>query len=432
MRLARILLLALCGALALARPVSAALADVRTGGSEADAVFLGAKSALLQLRILIGTGGPQSAIGSGFVVSADGLVVTNYHVVSQYALEPGQFTIEYVRTDGSRGPLTLLAIDVVHDLAVLRMAGEGLPHFELRGTSLAKGERGYSLGNPHDLGPTIVEGTYNGLTEGSYYDQIHFTGAINAGMSGGPAVDRNGRVFGVNVAHHVSGELIGFLVPVKYVQRLLERTGTLPAPEAAEFRNEIRAQLMAHQAELASKLLGARLPVKPFGHYALPDSPGPYLRCWGRSLDEPDRLYDSNVQYCNGNMELFVSGSMRTGGISFWHMALSSEKLSSLQFRQLYEERFAATYGGHDATRKDYTRFRCRDDFVRAGRGVMRAVICARAYKRFAGLYDFRVRIASLEPGDQGLQSALMLDGFSFENGMALSRRYLESISWKN
>ena len=65
------------------------------------------------------TGSRRSA--PGFVVTADGLALTNYHVVSQYALEPSTYRLEYVAPDGSRGPLKLQAIDVVNDLAVVRL-----------------------------------------------------------------------------------------------------------------------------------------------------------------------------------------------------------------------------------------------------------------------------------------------------------------------
>ena len=68
---------------------------------------------------------------------------------------------------------------------------------------------------------TIVEGTYNGLVEHSYTDRIHFTGALNPGMSGGPAVTAGGAVVGVNVATRRGGQLISFLVPARFAEALL-------------------------------------------------------------------------------------------------------------------------------------------------------------------------------------------------------------------
>ena len=65
----------------------------------------------------------QSSIGSGFLVSADGLAVTNYHVVSQYALEPATYRLEYIAPDGKRGAVKLLAFDIANALFELIFYG---------------------------------------------------------------------------------------------------------------------------------------------------------------------------------------------------------------------------------------------------------------------------------------------------------------------
>ena len=69
---------------------------------------------------------------------------------------------------------------------------------------LPKGERLFAMGNPLDLGFTIVEGTYNGLVDYSYNERIHFSGALNPGMSGGPTVTADGRIAGINVAKQIA------------------------------------------------------------------------------------------------------------------------------------------------------------------------------------------------------------------------------------
>ena len=159
----------------------------------------------------------QSSIGSGLLVTAEGLALTNYHVVSQYALEPSTYRLEYAAPDGSRGPLKLQAIDVVNDLAVVQLDKPVASFFEFEPRALAgtlpKGERLFAMGNPLDLGFTIVEGTYNGLVDYSYNEQIHFSGALNPGMSGGPTVTVDGRVAGIDVAKQTRGELVSSSFP---------------------------------------------------------------------------------------------------------------------------------------------------------------------------------------------------------------------------
>src|SRR5258706_8592674 len=158
----------------------------------ANSVYAAARPRLLQIRTLLASTERQTSIGSGFLVSAEGYAITNYHVVAQFALEPQTYRLEYAAPGGERGTVNLIAFDVANDLALVRIERSGLPFFEFDKRALddriPNGERIYSLGNPLDIGFTIIEGTYNGRVARSYNQRIHFSGALNPGMSGGPAV----------------------------------------------------------------------------------------------------------------------------------------------------------------------------------------------------------------------------------------------------
>src|SRR5882672_3384630 len=80
-----------------------------------------ARDKLLQVRTLLRDQDSQASVGSGFIVSSEGHVITNYHVVSQVALQPQRYRLTYTRADGATGVLQLLAIDALHDLALVRM-----------------------------------------------------------------------------------------------------------------------------------------------------------------------------------------------------------------------------------------------------------------------------------------------------------------------
>lgn len=74
--------------------------------SVAEGIYAAAPPRLLQIRTLVADAGHQASIGSGFLVSADGLAITNYHVISQVVLEPKTYRLEYTAADGSRGELS--------------------------------------------------------------------------------------------------------------------------------------------------------------------------------------------------------------------------------------------------------------------------------------------------------------------------------------
>src|ERR1700681_3811328 len=179
--------------------------------SAAQAIYAAAPPRLLQIRTLVADAGRQPWIGSGFLVSPDGLAITNYHVVSQVALEPKTYRLEYAAADGSHGDVSLLGVDLPNDLAIIRLDKHDAPYFAFDEAAMAgglpQGERLYSMGNPLDLGFTISEGTYNGLVGHSYNERIHFTGALNPGMSGGPTVTADGLIVGINWATRRGGRI---------------------------------------------------------------------------------------------------------------------------------------------------------------------------------------------------------------------------------
>src|ERR687896_1011192 len=153
----------------------------------------------------------KASIGTGFYATGRGDIVTNYHVISKLIHAPERYKVEITNAKGQTGPVSVLGVDVVYDLAVLRGGPQHKGFLKLEPVRVHQGARLYSLGHPRDLGLTIVEGTYNGLLQHTLYPKVHFTGSLNPGMSGGPTLLQDGKVVGVNVA--TEGEQISYLVP---------------------------------------------------------------------------------------------------------------------------------------------------------------------------------------------------------------------------
>lgn len=413
-----------------AAPVSAA----------AEGIYAGTRPSLLQIRTLVEAAGRQSSIGSGFLVGADGLAVTNYHVVSQYALEPKTYRLEFARPDGTQGALTLLAIDVANDLAVVRLEGADLPHLQFDPGALSgelpRGERVYAMGNPLDIGFTIVEGTYNGLVERSYNERVHFTGAINPGMSGGPAVTAAGKVAGVNVAKRLDGELVSFLVPASKAAALVERARAGTPLDPAQTREEIDRQLLAWQEAFYRELDERGFRATTFGPYRAPESSAPWFNCWARTNAEqtprPRAQMDSSS--CNSQSSLFVAEDIESGRAELTHAYVRSSDLNAFQFAAFLSQYYASASMSRSWSRKRLTQPECHEEFVApadpAAAPVLRAVWCARAYRDFAGLYDVALTTVTQDRDREALVSRLAMQGVSYDNALALGRRFLGAVAW--
>lgn len=394
-----------------------------------------ARSQLLQVRTLLN--GSQASVGSGFVVTSDGLVITNYHVVSQHALEPERYRLQFSTPDGESGDLQLLDVDVRRDLALLRLSGK--PELVRRMTAsplpfrpadrpLGKGERIYSMGNPHDVAFAVVEGTYNGLVERSFDPLIYYSGAINPGMSGGPVLDEEGEVVGVNVSTMFFSQQMSFLVPGGHAFALLNRSRTA-APMKGPAWPRLKEQLMAYQDELTRNFTAQ--PWRSLDHprYRLPIPQEQYMRCWGSASEADTQGLQMQRTQCRMEQALFISEELQTGYLGVTQEAYDGRKLGALRFSRQFSASFRnERLGGAD---KDRTAPYCTEDFVQQKDGPpLRSVACLRAYRKLEGLYDVSVLVTNVDASTEGALGRFDARGVSFANATRLTRHYLQGFAW--
>jgi len=392
--------------------------------SAAQDLYESARGDLLQIRMLLKNGRTQSTVGSGFLVGTSNLALTNYHVVSQMALDPAIYTAEYIDTDGNTGPVELMAVDVLHDLAVVRINRNGSGFFKVpeQPVRLRQGQRLYSLGNPLDLGFAISEGAYNGVLTRSFYDRLIFSGPINSGMSGGPSVTASGTVAGINVSRRRDGESVSFLVPVKHAQELLRKVAEQAAPPG-DFNPLIGKQLLAHQGSMVDKLLEEPLTLKGMGQYLVPVRESGEVRCWGRS-NARGAVYSVDAMNCVMQSAVFVSDVQQTGNVAMSHQYIRSGTMDPMRFATLASDSFQVNDLGSTGDPR-LTKPFCTERFVHTRSLPMRAVTCVRAYRKFEGLYNFTLLTASTDASQSSLQSRLDVSGVSYENGLRVTRAYL-------
>jgi serine protease Do len=188
---------------------------------------------LIRRLLTGGIGGPEDqrptgALGSGFIIRADGLIVTNRHVVN------GAFKIRVHLPDGRDLPAKLLGADAVTDIALLKINAANLPVLRL-GTSqsVSVGDPVIAIGNPFGLGQSVSAGIISArgrtLEDDPYIDFLQTDAAINHGNSGGPLMSPEGIVVGVTSAiFSPSGGSVGlgFAIPAETVSSVIVQLET--------------------------------------------------------------------------------------------------------------------------------------------------------------------------------------------------------------
>ncbi|KKT72980.1 MAG: HtrA2 peptidase [Microgenomates group bacterium GW2011_GWA2_44_7] len=184
---------------------------------------------------------PQN-IGTGFMVSNDGMLVTNKHVVSE---ENAKYQV--ITSDNKKYDVVRIFRDPANDIAILKIDSSGLSPVEMGDSSnLVVGQMAIAIGTPlGEFRNTLTRGVISGLGRGiqagdpfqGYVERldnvIQTDAAINPGNSGGPLVNSAGQVIGINVAVAQSGQNIGFAIPINVVKESLDnfnKTGKFMRP----------------------------------------------------------------------------------------------------------------------------------------------------------------------------------------------------------
>lgn len=214
-------------------------------------------------------------IGTGFVITSDGLIVTNKHVVS---VIEGKYSI--VTRDDKRYDVERIYRDPANDLAILKVNAQGLKPAGLGDSSQLKvGQLAIAIGTAlgefrNTVTTGVISGLGRGITAGDPFggfqerldDLIQTDAAINPGNSGGPLLNSGGQVVGVNVAVSAQGQNIGFAIPIDTVKEVVKNfneTGKFSRPYLG-----IRYSLISRQAALLNEV-----PQGAYVREVLPDSP---------------------------------------------------------------------------------------------------------------------------------------------------------------
>src|SRR4051794_36761937 len=176
-----------------------------------------AHAALLMIRAL-DANGDTLGLGTGFLVSADGKFVTNYHVIQEAA----RLSVKLL--DGAEyREVSLVAADPASDLALMQIPGaSGLPAMPMGSDAqMEVGDRVFVMGNPLGMGGTFTDGMVSGKRPLEGVAMLQISAPISPGSSGGPVMNERGEVIGVATMMVMGGQNLNMAVPVRYLAPML-------------------------------------------------------------------------------------------------------------------------------------------------------------------------------------------------------------------
>lgn len=388
-----------------------------------------AEQSIYQIQVLNRKTGNKSTIGSAFLIERGDILATNYHVVSDYVNDPGGFRLEYLSTTDESGPLELLGVDILHDLAVLKadeILGKPLKTDDVP----EKGAALYSLGNPLDLGFSIVPGTNNGILNNSEENNILFSGNLNPGMSGGPTLNESGNVIGINVA--TSGNDVSFLVSVQYLNILLEKIKLRSFKPPDDLHGDITNQLSSSSIEMLERLINNEWDMLSIGQFEVPAEMGHSVSCWDNSAEPEERgLMMTSAAQCSNDLQIYLNKRVSVGGMQYQYNWYEASEMLPPRFYRSYERmNNSGLQANGDA--KSVTSFNCRTHFVLVAGKDFKMTVCRRDYRRYTGLSDVLVTGAMVSEKKRGLLFDLYMPGSDFNSVIQLLKRMLGSFEWRS
>ena len=397
--------------------------------TDTSSIYEEVESSVYQVRVINIETGKKVAIGSAFVVQQSDILATNYHVVSEYVNDPDVFRLEYLSTDGKSGPLELLDLDVIHDLAVVKSESNRGKPLEIAEVP-DKGARLFSLGNPLDLGFSIVTGTNNGIMAQDEDGNILFSGSLNQGMSGGPTLDESGKVVGINVA--TQGNSLGFLVPANYLSIILKRLSKTGFEPVGDRFKQISNQLKKNSEKTIKRLSENNWGLTRIGNLLVPAELDKSMRCWDQSrTPKKDDLFRSFLTICSNQNDTYLSQRLSVGSINYEYGWMDTEKLNPLRFYSRYEK-MNFSFIESEVDKSDVTNFACHTGFTKIAKQSFKTTVCRRDYLKYEGLSDMLFSVALVGHKSKGAIFNLDITGTKSKAAYVLFKKMVGAFQWKS
>jgi hypothetical protein len=390
------------------------------------------KPSLFTIEIHSGNREAKSSLGSGYLVSADGLIATNYHVVASFIDDPVR---NQLRAKGETGdyPLTLVQFDLVHDIALVRAAGVRGKPLVLAATPPEAGERIISFGNPEGLGMSLIEGNANGFATKGVVPRLLLSMPLNSGMSGGPILNARDQVVGTNVSVQWLSNSLSFGVPSQALRDLLTRAPLDIAKTALQA--EVNRQMDAFEKQTYEALTqafqaGSKEPDLVIGGARSKALPAAFA-CWDNRQDfEREGVvksqYGCDLQFTPATEKL---GPIASVQLQIEHFASERSTYGFYGYlpfhAQSHQEVPPRAPGDPDLGPPE-----CASNRVKVGEEVWKITTCAVAFKASPGLFDIDLVATSLTRSREAMFLSLGFKGFRMKSALDLSKHLIENVTW--
>ena len=386
------------------------------------------ENSVFQIRVLSRETGKKTSIGSGFIVGNGRQIATNFHVINKIILEPDLFYVTYLTKSGREGELKLLALDVVHDLALL-VSDEYLGQAITAGDLPPKGAPVFAMGNPLDLGLSLAVGTNGGILNQTDDSRILFSGSLNPGMSGGPTFNENGEAIGINVA--TARNDISFIVPSKFLNKLITSSKNIDRGSSANLKIEVAEQLLAYEKNYIEGLLNETWPTIQLRQLTLPGTISPTVRCWDNSakLNANALFKRYQIRCANKNHVYLDDANKFVGTLIYEYYWLESDQLDTVRFHNLYQK-LNKDQIENNLSQEEVSNFNCNTWFVEVSAEEFKVNLCRREYVEYAGLSDLLFTAALTGHDNQGFFITFIMTGTDFNATLPLVKKFLENVVW--
>lgn len=281
--------------------------------------------------LLKGVSDSGTSLGSGFIISSDGKIATNLHVIKDWKSGGVQ-----LQSGDTFGTLSVLAFDDGKDLAIVQVAGFDLPACELGNSNdLKVGEPVIAIGSPRGLQGTVTAGIISAVRDdlaGGGFKVIQTDAAANPGNSGGPLVNTKGQVVGVISAKLKASEGLNFAIPINYVRGMMNSLQPPMTLDAMRIKLSSAVNVFKANAAVENPILWKSLTsntaweLRFVGDHI-------YAQRVMSAEEQKSRFQTAEVRK-NGNV---FSGVVRFGGVCRWYRGFGDWRTNSCRFEKQAE-----------------------------------------------------------------------------------------------